>query len=164
MGMFIQILIYTTVVILSFLGLVLTIFSLPGIWLIYISTILVAILDNFQTFTPEILIFLFLMSLFSTFIDNIIAALGVKAMGGSIWGMLGAILGGVVGFFVGNFFGIILGPLIGAFLFEFLLNRKSFKNSIRAGLGTFLGFVFSILFKTIVNVSLIIYVMIKLFS
>jgi uncharacterized protein YqgC (DUF456 family) len=161
--MFLQIAVYTIAIILSISGLLLTIFTLPGVWLIYIATVLIAVIDNFQTFTPEILIILFLVSLFSTFVDNIISALGVKVIGGSVWGMLGAILGGILGLFVGNIFGIILGPLFGAFLFEFLLNRKSVKESVKAGLGTFLGFLFSVLFKTVINIGLVAYVVINLF-
>jgi hypothetical protein len=161
--MFLQIAVYTIVIILTVSGLLLTIFALPGVWLIYISTVLIAVIDNFRTFTPEVLIILFLVSLLSTFVDNIIAALGVKVMGGSVWGMLGAILGGILGIFLGNMFGVILGPLFGAFLFELLLNRKSVKESIRAGLGTFLGFLFSVLFKTVINIGLIVYVVINLF-
>jgi hypothetical protein len=161
--MFLQIAVHTIAIILSISGLLLTIFTLPGVWLIYIATVLIAVIDNFQTFTPEILIILFLVSLFSTFVDNIISALGVKVIGGSVWGMLGAILGGILGLFVGNIFGIILGPLFGAFLFEFLLNRKSVKESVKAGLGTFLGFLFSVLFKTVINIGLVAYVVINLF-
>lgn len=161
--MFLQIAVYTIAIILSISGLLLTIFTLPGVWLIYIATVLIAVIDNFQTFTPEILIILFLVSLLSTFVDNIISALGVKVIGGSAWGMLGAILGGILGLFVGNIFGIILGPLFGAFLFEFLLNRKSVKESVKAGLGTFLGFLFSVLFKTVINIGLVAYVVINLF-
>jgi hypothetical protein len=161
--MFLQIAVYIIAIILTVSGLLLTIFALPGVWLIYVSTVLIAVIDNFQTFTPEVLLILFLVSLLSTFIDNIIAALGVKVMGGSVWGMLGAILGGILGIFLGNIFGAILGPLLGAFLFEFLLNRKSVKESVRAGLGTFLGFLFSVLFKTVINIGLIVYVVINLF-
>jgi hypothetical protein len=154
--------IYILVTILSLLGLFLTLLAIPGVWLIFVSVVLVASITNFQIITPNTLIILFVISLCSTFIDNLINILGVKAMGGSMWGILGAILGGIGGFFVGNLLGVVLGPLIGATIFEFLFAKKGFRRSLRAGLGTFLGFLLSVIFKTGVNIAIIAYVICRL--
>jgi uncharacterized protein len=156
--MILEIAVYTVAVVMSVVGLILTFVSIPGVWLIYLSTVLVAVLNRFQDLTPTVLIILFLITLISTFTDDFVRILGVKAMGGSIWGMIGALLGGLVGFLIGNIVGIILGPLIGAFLFELLFARKSFKDSLKAGIGSFIGMLVTILLKTGVNVAMIIYV------
>lgn len=140
-------------------GLLLTLLSVPGVWLIFASAILVALIGNFYYITPQILIVLFVVSVLSTFIDNIVSLLGVKVMGGSVWGIIGAILGGFIGFLIGNIFGIILGPLIGSLIFEYFIGRKNLKDSFKAGLGTFIGFVVTILLKTGVNVAIIVYIL-----
>jgi uncharacterized protein YqgC (DUF456 family) len=146
----------------SLIGLVLTVISLPGVWLIFLSTILVAIVDKFQTITPLILTSIFLISLFSTLIDNIVNLLGVKVMGGTIWGMVGAVLGGIVGLIIGNIVGLILGPLLGAFFLEFFLGRRSFEESLKAGLGTFMGVLLSVILKSAINVGIVIFVITRL--
>jgi hypothetical protein len=139
-------------------GLILTILNFPGIWFVYASTLIVAIFTGFEEITPLLLIILFLVAIFSTFIDNIVAALGVKKTGGSVWGMLGAILGGFVGLMIGNAVGFFLGPLVGATLSEYLFAHKNIKESLKAGMGTFLGLLLSIVLKTAINVSIIIFV------
>lgn len=162
--MILEIAVYTVAAVMSLVGLILTLVSIPGVWLIYLSTILLAVLNGFQDLTPTVLIVLLAITLISTFIDEIVNALGVKAMGGTIWGMIGAILGGIVGIIVGNILGVVFGPLFGAFLFEFFLGRKSFKESIKSGIGTFVGMLLTILLKTGVNVAMIIFVLLKLLS
>jgi len=156
--MVIEIIVYIIAGALSLIGLGLTLISIPGIWLIFLSTVLVALVNGFEIITVTTLIVIFLISLASTFFDNILNLLGVKVFGGSIWGMVGAIIGGLVGLFVGGILGLILGPMIGAAVFEFTLSRKNIKDSIKSGLGTFLGLLLSILLKSVVAVGIIVYV------
>lgn len=160
--MMIEIGVYIIAGALSLIGLGLTLLSIPGIWLIFLATVLVALINGFEIITVSTLIVIFLISLASTFFDNILNLLGIKVFGGSIWGMIGAILGGVVGLFLGNIFGLILGPMIGATIFEFTLSRKNFKESVKSGLGTFLGLLLSILLKFSVAVGIIVFVVAKL--
>jgi hypothetical protein len=160
--MIIEIIIYIIASALSLIGLGLTLISIPGVWLIYISTIMVAAIRGFTVITPLMLIILLFITILSTFIDNIVNALGVKVMGGSIWGMIGAILGGFIGLIIGNIVGIILGPLIGAFLFEYALAGKDFNASLKAGIGTFLGMLVTVILKTGINVTMIVFVIVKI--
>jgi hypothetical protein len=162
--MILNILIYIFTGLISLLGIILTFLSIPGVWLIWISTLLIALVEGFTVITPTILMVLFAISLLSTFIDNIVNILGVKAMGGTVYGMIGAILGGIVGLIVGNIFGFVFGPLIGAFLFEYAFARKTFNQSLKAGFGTFLGMLLTIVLKTGVNVGIVIYVINKLIT
>lgn len=143
-------------------GLILTVLNFPGIWFVYGATLIVAIFTGFEAITPLLLIILFLVAILSTFIDNIVAVLGVKQTGGSVWGMLGAILGGFVGLMIGNAVGLFLGPLVGATLFEYFFAKKNIKDSLKAGMGTFLGLVLSIVFKTVINISIIVFVISRL--
>lgn len=158
-----NILLYTILGTLALVGLILTLLDFPGIWLIYLATVILAIVTGFETISPLLLIILFFVSLLSTFIDNIVIALGAKKMGGSKWGMLGAILGGIVGLIIGNLPGLFLGPLVGATIFELVFAHKDFNQSLRAGLGSFLGVFVSIILKTVVNVAIIVFVIYRLF-
>ncbi len=153
----INILLYILLGIIAITGLVLTVINLPGIWLIYASTLVAGIMDKFQHLTPIILVVLFILCLASTFADNIAAALGAKKFGGTGWGMAGAIIGGIVGMFVGGIWGIFLGPLVGAVLFEMLFAKKSVTTSLKAGWGTFIGILVSMVLKLGLSVGIIIF-------
>jgi uncharacterized protein YqgC (DUF456 family) len=154
-----DIILYIILAILSIAGVILTVLTLPGIWLVYISVFILAWMGSFQVITPLILVILFILSLLSTLVDNIVIALGAKKLGGSNWGMLGAILGGIVGLMVGNIVGMFLGPIVGATLFELLFSHKDLKSSFKAGIGSFLGILFSIVLKLGFTIGMIVYVL-----
>jgi len=158
----IEIIIYVVAGIFALAGIILTVLNFPGIWFVYTSTLIIGIFTGFEVITPLFLIILFFVALLSTFMDNIVAALGVKKTGGSVWGMIGAILGGFIGLIIGNFVGLFLGPLIGATVFEYFFAKKSFDESLKAGMGSFIGLVLSIILKTVLNISIIIFVIYKL--
>ena len=156
-----EILIYVICAILAISGVVLTVVALPGVWLVYISVFILALVGKFTVITPTILITLFLLTLLSTFVDNILVALGAKRLGGSKWGMIGAILGVIVGVIVGNILGMLIGSILGATVFELLFAKKDFNTSLKAGLGSFLGILVSIVFKVGFSVGMIVYILIK---
>jgi len=153
----ISIIIYILLGIISLAGLVLTVINLPGIWLIFGASLVAGIMDKFQHLTPIILVVLFVLCLASTFADNIAAALGAKKFGGTGWGMAGAVIGGIVGMFVGGIWGIFLGPLVGAVLFEMLFAKKDMTTSLKAGWGTFIGILISMILKLGLSVGIIIF-------
>lgn len=72
-------------------------------------------------------------------VDFAAAALGAKAFGASRWAVLGAGLGLLVGLSLG-LPGILVGPALGAISLEYLRD-PDFDRALRAGVGTFLGFV-----------------------
>ena len=158
----INIILYILLGVLALAGLVLTVINLPGIWLIFGASLVVGIMDNFQNLTPLILVILFLLCLASTFADNIAAALGAKKFGGTAWGMGGAVIGGIVGMFVGGVWGIFLGPLAGAVLFEMLFAKKDMTVSLKAGWGTFIGILVSMILKLGLSVGIIIFTIVKI--
>lgn len=158
-----EILIYILVGLLFLGGILLTIFTLPGVWLVYIGVLLLATLDSFTVITPTLLVILFLLSLLSTFVDNIVIALGAKKLGGSNWGMFGAIVGGIVGMIIGNFVGMLLGPLLGATIFEIVFAKKELKDGFKAGIGSFIGVFVSILLRFVFTVAMAIYALTVVF-
>lgn len=159
-----EVIIYILLAIVSLAGLVLTVISLPGIWLIYASTLVAAIMNKFQDITPLTLVVIFVLCLASTFADNIAAALGAKKFGGTGWGMAGAIIGGIVGMFIGGIWGIFLGPLVGATVFEMIFANKDLVTGLKAGWGTFLGILVSMVLKFGLSVGIIIFVVTKLLN
>mgnify|MGYP003795171551 CR=1 FL=1 len=152
-----EIIIYILLALVSLTGLVLVAINLPGIWLIYISTVVLAIMDKFENLTPLVLVILFLLCLLSTLSDNIATALGAKKMGGSGWGIAGAIIGGLIGMLAGGIAGMFLGPLFGATIFEIIFAHKNATQGVKAGFGTFIGIIFSIIFKFSLSVGIIIF-------
>ena len=152
-----EIIIYVFLGIVSLAGLILVVINLPGIWLIYISTIILAVMDKFENITPLILVILFVLCLLSTISDNIAVALGAKKLGSTGWGMVGAIIGGLVGMIFGGIAGMFLGPLLGATIFEIIFAHKNATQGVKAGLGTFIGIIFSIIFIFSLSVAIIIF-------
>ncbi len=153
-----DILAYIVLGLVALSGLVLTVLSFPGIWLIFISTFFVAWMGDFQQVSPLALLIIFFISLMSTLVDNVIMAMGAQKLGGTGWGMAGAIIGGIVGLAVGNLVGMFVGPVIGATAFELLFAHKDFKQSLKAGIGSFIGLLVSIVLKIGINVGIIVYV------
>jgi uncharacterized protein YqgC (DUF456 family) len=93
--------------------------------------------DRMEGYETTLWIFLFLVILV-TVLDYVVPVWGTKKWGGSKAGMWGATIGLIIGLFFGPF-GIILGPFIGAFLGELISGKKE-KEALKAGWGSFLGF------------------------
>lgn len=81
-------------------------------------------------------------------LDYVVPVWGTKKWGGSKAGMWGATIGLIVGLFLGPI-GIIAGPFLGAFLGE-RISGKQQKEALRAGWGSFLGFLFGVGMKLMV--------------
>jgi uncharacterized protein YqgC (DUF456 family) len=77
-------------------------------------------------------------------------------MGGSKAGMFGAFIGMIVGLFLPGvgIFGFVIGAFIGAFLLELLVNKES-QKALKAGLGSFIGFLVGGVFKLVIGAAMI---------
>lgn len=140
---------------LAVLGLIITLVGLPGVWLIFFAIILSATSVGFETLPLWLLTVYFLVSLIASLFDNVAIVLGAKRSGASKWGMIGAILGGIVGFLTGSFIGMFFGPFVGAVLLEIIVEKKETRSAIKAGVGTFLGYLFSVFLKFVVAVIMV---------
>ncbi len=128
------------------IGNVLSFLNLPGPWFVFVATLIAS--SRYDIGIGMILIFLFL-SIFASIVDNLLVIWGAKRYGGGKWGMIGAVVGLVVGVLVGNLVGGILGPFLGAFLFEYLIAKKDSDAAFKAGFGTIVGLLGSILMKVV---------------
>ncbi|MDW0117355.1 DUF456 family protein [Sporosarcina thermotolerans] len=96
---------------------------------------------------------LFVVLLFGA--DTLANIVGVKKFGGSKPGMWGSTIGLLVGPFVIPVAGILIGPFIGAVLAELLISRTDFKQSLKTGIGSLVGFLTSIVAKGAVMLLMI---------
>lgn len=97
---------------------------------------------------------LFVVLLFSA--DALANAFGVRKFGASKAGFWGSTLGLILGPFLIPIVGIVIGPFIGAIAAELLINRSGFKQSIRSGIGSVVGFITSVFTKGILQTVMII--------
>jgi uncharacterized protein YqgC (DUF456 family) len=118
-------------------GLVLPV--LPGAVLLVLGVIALAWAGDFVVLGWGTVAFAGLMGLAITAVDWGASILGAKAFGASKWAVIGSAVGLVVGLFLG-LPGIILGPAVGALVFEYAKD-PNFERALKAGLGTFVGFV-----------------------
>lgn len=97
---------------------------------------------------------LFVILLFAA--DTVSNLVGVKKFGGSKAGMWGSTIGLLIGPFVIPIAGILLGPFIGAVAAELLVTRTTFDQAVKAGIGSLIGFLTSVVTKGIIQVIMIV--------
>lgn len=141
--------------IISFIGLIYPI--IPSVIFILGGFILYGLFFSFEEFnwlfwTIQIL---FVVLLFSA--DYLANMLGVKKYGGSKAGIWGSTIGLLVGPFVIPVFGILIGPFLGAVIAELLIHRKGFTESLKIGVGSVIGFISSVITKSILQAVMIAY-------
>jgi uncharacterized protein len=144
--------------IISFIGLIYPI--IPSVVFILGGFILYGLFFSFVEFswvfwTVQIL---FVVLLFSA--DYLANMLGVKKYGGSKAGVWGSTIGLLVGPFVIPVFGILIGPFLGAVIAELLIHRKGFTEALKIGVGSVIGFISSVITKSIVQAVMIVYFLI----
>jgi len=121
---------------------------LPGSLLLFGGALLVAWAGGFALVGWPTILLTGVLALAIWAVDWVAAALGAKVSGASRWAVIGASLGLVVGLFLGPL-GILLGPAVGAIVLEYAKD-PDFERALKAGAGTFLGF----LVGSVVKVSL----------
>ena len=84
-------------------------------------------------------------------VDYVVPMLLTKATGGSKYAERGALIGLIAGIFLTPI-GMIAGSFLGAFIAEMIYAKKDVASSMKAALGSFLGFIFGTGIKTIASV------------
>jgi len=139
-------------IILGIIGSVLPV--LPGIPLSYAGILLLHFTQKLQ-FSTEFLLFWAIMVVLVSLLDYYIPIWGTKKFGGSKRGVIGCALGMTAGIFFGPW-GIIVGPFAGAFIGE-LSGGKQSKDALKAGFGSFFGFILGTASKLVVGGFLLFY-------
>jgi uncharacterized protein len=153
-----EILYWTIIIVLmvlSFVGLVYPI--IPSVLFLLASFLLYGVFFDFSPFnwlfwTIQVL---FVVLLFGA--DYLANLVGVKRFGGTKAGIWGSTIGLLVGPFVIPIFGIILGPFLGAIIGEWIVHRSSFKDTIKVGIGSVVGFISSVFTKGLIQLVMVIY-------
>ncbi|MGI5975878.1 MAG: DUF456 domain-containing protein [Paludibacter sp.] len=153
----------TFLIILAFILIVLGILGsilpvLPGVPVSYVGILLLHFTEKVQ-FTTQFLIFWLVMVILVQVLDYLVPIWGTKKFGGSKRGIWGCAIGMVVGLFFGPW-GIILGPFLGAIVGE-LSSGKQTQSAIKAGFGSFIGFLLGVISKLIVGGFLLYYAIVN---
>jgi hypothetical protein len=111
---------------------------IPGPPLSYGGLILIH-LSEFAEFSSTALIVFAIVAIAVTILDYFVPIWGTRRYGGTKYGSWGATIGVVVGIFMLPPLGIIIFPFIGAVVGE-SIKGSDFNASLRAGFGSFIGF------------------------
>jgi len=125
------------VLIIGIIGCILPI--LPGQILSW-SSLLILQLQSDPPFTARFLVIWALITALVSFLDYIVPIWGTKKLGGSKLGIWGATVGVILGIFFFPPVGLIVGPFVGAVVGELIAGKNS-NTALKAGFGSFLGFI-----------------------
>lgn len=128
---------------------------LPGPPLSYIA-LLVLHFSGYHEFTSKFLISWLIVTIVVVVLDYMIPIWGAKFSGGSKKGIWGATIGLIVGIIFFPPFGMILWSFIGAVVGEFLAG-KEVGIALKAGIGTFIGFLAGTVAKLVVSLIMTFY-------
>jgi uncharacterized protein YqgC (DUF456 family) len=152
----------TLLIILNAFWLVLVLFSLPGNWLIVITTSLFAWWQwESHLFSVYTLIAIAVLALLGELVEFFAGTAGAKKAGAgwlaAIAAVFGAIAGAIIGTFVLPLFGTIIGACLGAGLaatITELAMGKPRDASIRSGVGASVGRFFGLIAKIAVGIAI----------
>lgn len=135
--------------------------ALPGgVLLSYVGLLLMHFTKQYEYETDFLILWGVLVGV-ALILDYYIPIWGTKKFGGSKMGVWGCMIGMIVGIFFGPW-GILLGPFVGAVIGELIVGKKS-ALALKAGLGSFLGFLVGTVIKVVMSGFLLFYVVRELF-
>jgi uncharacterized protein YqgC (DUF456 family) len=153
---------YVLLLIILLAGLVLTVVTLPGTWLMLIAMIGYALLTRSAAYVGwKTLLVLFALALAAEVIDILASGAGAKKAGARRRAAIGAVIGGVLGaiflsfillFPLGTIAGACIGCFVGAGITELLVRRdvgQSLRVGYHAAKGRLFGIVTRILFAIV---------------
>lgn len=146
---------YLGLAVACFVGLLLAIAGLPGIWLMVLAAGVYAVLTGGDPMGLWGIVVLIALGVVAELLEAGLGGVAAARAGGSKRGMLGAIVGGLVGAVVGTpFFPIIgtvvgacVGSFMGAFVVELAWLRKTTAASLNIGTSAAIGKLAGILIK-----------------
>ncbi len=128
---------------------------IPGPPLSYVGLLFLHFTE-FANYTTTFLVFFAILAVIVTLLDYFVPIWGTKRFGGSKYGSWGATIGVVLGLFLFPPIGIILLPFVGAVIGE-SIKGSDFSASLRAGAGSFLGFLMGTGLKLITSLIMAFY-------
>ena len=110
---------------------------IPGPLTSWTGILLINLTESIK-FNIQFVLITFIVALIVSILDYLIPMLGVKKLGGSKGGLIGASFGLIIGIIIIGPVGLLLGSFIGAITGE-MLSKKTFFESIKPALGSIMG-------------------------
>jgi uncharacterized protein YqgC (DUF456 family) len=158
---------YFLLLLTAVIGLVLTLVTLPGLWLIVGAAAVYAWLTGGVYLGMVPLVVLLAMAAGAEVAELVFGGRGAKKAGGTAWGVGGGLAGGLLGGLLltplipmpvlGTMIGICLGTFLGAFGLELLMG-KPVNHSLRIGVGALKGKFAGILGKVLIGMAMFVLV------
>lgn len=123
--------------------------GIPGPPIAYIG-LLIQVFKTENPFTTKFLIIWALIMVGVSLLDYVVPVIGTKKFGGSKRGIWGSVIGLFIGIFFFPPIGLIIGPFLGAFIGE-LTGGKETQSALKAGFGSFIGFITGVALKLVVT-------------
>ena len=123
--------------------------GVPGPPIAYIG-LLIQVFKTENPFTTKFLIIWALIMVVVSLLDYVVPVIGTKKFGGSKRGIWGSVIGLFIGIFFFPPIGLIIGPFLGAFIGE-LTGGKETQSALKAGFGSFIGFITGVALKLVVT-------------
>lgn len=156
---------YITLILTLIAGMLLTVLTLPGLWLMAGMLGLFGWVTGWDRLVgwPSVVLMVAL-AFIGEIIEFVAGSAGAKKAGGGFWGGIGALLGGIIGAIfltglipipvLGTIIGLCLGCFLGALGTELLMG-KELKQSLLIGAGAAKGRFYAILIKTSIGVVMV---------
>ncbi len=149
--------------ILIFVGLAGTILPvLPGVGLVFAGIGLYVLYFGVDTLGMTTLILLGVATLFSFVIDLLASLYGAKRFGASRSGLIGSTIGGFLGLLFLSLPGLFFGLFVGAVVGELFLAQKNLNDSLKAGVGSILGFLAGSFIKLLLSLGMVVVFVVKI--
>ena len=154
-----------------FLGLFATVFSFPGTVIIVAAVVLYSVLTGFEKIGLLIILILLILSILAEAIDFALGMAGAARIDSSRRAVSAAVAGGCAGAVImtpfllglGTLLGMFFGGLIGSLSVE-LIRQRNLKPSLRLPFASILSRVFAIVVKGGAATSMIIIVILNIYS
>lgn len=134
--------------------------ALPGPPISYAALLIYHFAKGGEVFSITFLFVALFFVVAAAAMDYFLPIYTTKKFGGTKQGVWGGIIGLVVGLFIPPW-GILFGPLLGAVIGD-LVAGKQFESALKAGVGSFVGFILATSAKLAVSLTLTVALIIKI--
>lgn len=143
------------------LGVLMTMFRLPGTWLIVAVAAFYGWFDGWVRLSVSLLLILLGIAVLAEILETVMSMLAVRRVGASRKAAIGGLLGGFAGMLifsipvplVGTVIGALLGCFLGAMIGE-MLAQQNLNLATKAGLVSAAGFAFGAMLKTAAAIAM----------